>query len=550
MENVANENPAPKIIIPTPNKEEQTPNNELPTPNIEKPSPFIGMFNKETNTWISSDYCSDWKLHEAIREILQNQMDGMCLKSKGGKKYIEVETSKNEYEFSFKHSETNEKFGEIKYDKDNKVLTVWNLGTLETADLLLGGIKGKSKNEEIIGRFGEGMKLAALAFCRLGKIFIIITGGEEWRFEIKEDKNFTRNGQVQKCLFWWKAKSKNKDYKDKIVVIIRNIELDEWKNEIDNYLWLTQENIGAITTYANDNKTILGQILLGEKFRNKIFVKDIFVINTMKKEEKEKNIKNNITHCVFGFNADLNLDRDRNCVPDLNERNQKTSKIIAYILNNRSVLYNQTSSDIHPFLDNFPKEILALLGKNYGVTYYLHSYINKEGANLIWAEWKKNPENSGKQPCYIDAEKNIKNFILNKKLNDDFYPYMTNISWQQWNCLKKSVEYMTIEQKFESLKKNSKEDSVPEKYIPALKEICEKMKLVSPDFVQKFIQFKKYTTPVDRDFSYIEKGIIYFSSDLFSSEPDLKWKIKILAKCFQIKGISAQKIIEVFELLK
>ena len=529
---------------------EPTPSNESPAPNIEKPTPFIGMFNKVVNTWISNDYCSDWKLHEAIREILQNQMDGMCIKSKGGKKYIEVNTSTNEYDFDFVHSETGEKLGEIRYDKENKVLKIWNLGTLETADLLLGGKKGETKNDEIIGRFGEGMKLAALAFGRLEKIFIIITGGEEWRFEIKEDRNFKRGDQPQKCLFWWKAKCKNNDYKDKIVVIIRNIEIDEWKNEIDNYLWLTQKNIGAITAYSNDNKTILGQILLGECFRNKIFVKDIFVINTVKKEEKEKNIQNSITHCVFGFNADLKLDRDRNCVPDLNERNQKTSQIIAYILNNRTVLYNKTSSDIHPFLDNFPKEILYLLGKNYGITYYLHNYINREGANLIWAEWKKNPDNSGKQPCTTDVEKSIKNFILNKKLNEDFYPYVTNISWQQWHSLRKSIEYMTIEQKFESLKKNSKEDCIPEKYAPALKEISDTMKLVSPDFDQKFIQFKKYTTPVDKDFSYIEKGIIYFSSDLFSSEPDLNWKIKILAKCFQIKGISAHKIIEVFKLIK
>ena len=526
--------------------------NENPAPNLEtpKPTPFIGMFNHETNTWISSEYCSDWKIHEAIREILQNQMDGMCLKSKGGKKYIEVNPSSNELDFEFNHSETNEKLGEIKYEQEHKVLTIWNLGTLETADLLLGGIKGTSKNQEIIGRFGEGMKLAALAFNRLGKIFIIITGGEEWRFEIKEDNNFKRNGKAQKCLFWWKAKNKNKDYKDKIVVIIRGIELDEWKNEIDNYLWLTQKNIGAITTYSNDNKTVIGQILLGEDFKNKIFVKDIFVTNTMKKEEKEKNIKNNITHCFFGFNADLNLDRDRNCVPDLNQRNQKTSQIISYILNNRSILYNKVSSDIHNFLDNFPKEILTLLGKNYGVTYYLHNYINKEGANLIWAEWKKNSENSGKQPCYIDTEKNVKNFILNKKLNDDFYPYTTNISWQEWHNLRKSSEYITIEQKFESLKKNSKQDSIPDKFIPAIKEISEKMKLVSSGFDNNLIQFKKYTTPVDKEFSYTEKGIIYFSSDLFNLEPNLQWKIKILSKCFQIKGISAQKIIEAFSLIK
>ena len=53
---------------------------------------------------------------------------------------------------------------------------------------------------------------------------------------------------------------------------MRNIELEEWQNEIDNYLWLTQKNTGAVTCYAN-NKTVLGQILLGEEFRNKIYEK-------------------------------------------------------------------------------------------------------------------------------------------------------------------------------------------------------------------------------------------------------------------------------------
>ena len=128
--------------------------------------------------------------------------------------------------------------------------------------------------------------------------------------------------------------------------------------------------------------------------------------------------------------------------------------------------------------------------------------------------------------------------------------HISNISWQQWHNLRKSIEYTSIEQKFESLKKNSKEDSIPEKYVGPLKEVCDKMKMVAPDFDQKLIQFKKYITSIDKDFSYTEKGIIYFSSDLFDLEPNLDWKIKILAKCFQIKGISAQKIIEIFGLIK
>ena len=294
---------------------------------------------------------------------------------------------------------------------------------------------------------------------------------------------------------------------------------------------------------------MLGQILLGEDFRSKIFVKDIFVINTMTKDKKEKN---HITDCFYGFNTTLQLDRDRNCIPDLNERNQKTSKIIAYILNNYNFLLNDLDLSYHKFLDNFPKEIFDLLAQNFGVTYYLHVNLDKEGADLIWDKWKNslNSENEI-QPCYIENEKSVKKYILERKLEDNFYPYDTKISWQQWNCLKKSSHYMTIDEKFINLKNNSREEkNIPEKHSSALQEISNKMKLVFPNFTPELIQFKIYATPIDENFSFTENGKIYLSSELLKSEPDLKWKTKILAKCFQMKNINTEDIIRVFGILK
>ncbi len=82
------------------------------------------------------------------------------------------------FQYNFIHKETNEIFGQIEYNEVNKILKIWNQGSLETGDLLLGGIKDIINNDEIIGRFGEGMKLAALAFVREGKLFSIITGGK------------------------------------------------------------------------------------------------------------------------------------------------------------------------------------------------------------------------------------------------------------------------------------------------------------------------------------------------------------------------------------
>ena len=85
------------------------------------------------------------------------------------------------------------------------------------------------------------MKLAALALIRNDKIFKIITKGEEWKFEIKTEERFEKDNEKQKCLFWRSEKCESENYKDKVTVVIRNITLDEWKKEIDNYLWLTQK---------------------------------------------------------------------------------------------------------------------------------------------------------------------------------------------------------------------------------------------------------------------------------------------------------------------
>ena len=68
------------------------------------------------------------------------------------------------YQFNFIHKDTGEIFGKIEYNEVNQTLIIWNNGKLETGDLLLGGIKDTLNNEEIIGRFGEGKKLASFGF--------------------------------------------------------------------------------------------------------------------------------------------------------------------------------------------------------------------------------------------------------------------------------------------------------------------------------------------------------------------------------------------------
>ena len=92
---------------------------------------------------VSRDYVSNWGLWEGMREIVQNQMDGIT--TVFGKKLRPKTMNGNGYEFRFEHDD--KVYEEITFDKSRETLCIWNLGTLETGDLLLGG-KTKKKSLE------------------------------------------------------------------------------------------------------------------------------------------------------------------------------------------------------------------------------------------------------------------------------------------------------------------------------------------------------------------------------------------------------------------
>ena len=67
-----------------------------------------------------------------------------------------------------------------------------------------------------------------------------------------------------------------------------------------------------------ESNEVIGQILLGKDFCEKNYMKEILV--------------DNITG-EFGLNIDVELDQDRNCIPDLAKRNAIACKLIVNILN-------------------------------------------------------------------------------------------------------------------------------------------------------------------------------------------------------------------------
>lgn len=72
--------------------------------------------------------------------------------------------------------------------------------------------------------------------------------------------------------------------KDKIKVEIENVKLNEWKEQIINYLWLLKgfKEIYPVFQYNQ----IIGEVLLDSELNNKIYCKRIFVQKNKKITEK------------------------------------------------------------------------------------------------------------------------------------------------------------------------------------------------------------------------------------------------------------------------
>ena len=294
----------------------------------------------------------------------------------------------------------------------------------------------------------------------------------------------------------------------------------------------------------------MGEILLGEKFCHKNYVKEIYV----------DKIAGN-----FGLNLDINLDRDRNCIPNLHERNSKAQDLISNVLRNlkesndiseqyninyiNQPIFNAAAKDL---LKTFPLRIYQSLKSDNDITQYLYTKMGNgdKGATLLYYEWendwkenyKVNPE--GKQPGDADS---IYRFLNERKLDSSFYPFLGYHCWYLFNGLVKSVRYLSIDNKFNNYTKNSEIAEVPNNFKNIINNIVQKVKIAKNDFSENNMKFKKYSHK-DNDFVYYEKNIIYFSYSLFEL-PEKDFKYFIFSKCLELNNINLKIISEKYNLI-
>ena len=529
------------------------------------------------NLWISEYYCPDWGLWEGFREILQNQFDNI-VKIIGDKEKVKV-NPKNKYiyngityEFEFEFKSTNENdnhiYGSIKYDRDNRSLIIQNDGNLDKVDLLMGGKgeKSNSDNKQIIGRHGEGMKLAALAFVRgnekekiEGKDFRIYTNGEVWHFKLAEDKRFPLGqNEYIKVLKINVGKDTNIEHKDKVTVEISQINLEnEWIKYLDRILWLIKwqkdEKLNLCTIKAKDeNKNDYGEIFLNERFRNRIYVKDIYV------QEFKENDDRSVA-CFFGFNVDLELDRDRNAIKDLDKRNILFSKILANILRRRfEIKKNLTDPLTHSKFKDYLKHIVYLIEHDYIMIRHIRDKDNlgQQEKDDIWNYLEENkfkePEygtQKKKQMLYSPHIGNLNDFLNQKKLPKEFYPYHEIDCWLTWEVLYRNPcsSYFKSYTTLYNEKIRNNKDIVPEPLVlkDTLDKISKKLKNCHSNFKREYIKFKKFDfnfennapndDPRDKIVDF-DNNIIYFSESLKNSITNDKknWIFKMIVDKYKI----------------
>ena len=215
------------------------------------------------------NYCSNWGLTEALRELIQNGADE-----------------------EKKHPSS--KFT-IKYNSEDEIVRFTNKEGILTIDSLLFGNTDKGEDKETIGEFGEGYKIAAIVLNRLGKELTVKNGlaGEVWKSGFHKSEKW---GQRVLCFDVYKDDT----LPEELCFEVEGID-EEAYNSI-RQLWVgfhNYEDVEKVTTGQGD-------IILDERFKGLLYVGGIAI-------QKNPGVK------TFGYNFNpgvLPLERDRGVVSD------------------------------------------------------------------------------------------------------------------------------------------------------------------------------------------------------------------------------------------
>ena len=227
---------------------------------------------------ISADYVSNWGVVEGAREFFQNALDEQT------------------------EDPSNTMFHE--YDASEQILRIGNKSSTLDIQTLLFGNSSKSNNPSMIGKFGEGYKIATIVFLRNGKevTFYNYCSKEIWHTKLVKSRRYkgalVPTFYVDKVSFWEKVPENS------LIIEIKGITSEEYELIKESNLWL--QGIYDSGSEADYYTTGYGKILLDDKYKGKLFVSGLYVCSNSKLE--------------YGYDVTPNqirLDRDRGLVSDI-----------------------------------------------------------------------------------------------------------------------------------------------------------------------------------------------------------------------------------------
>lgn len=185
---------------------------------------------KEYVLTLSRDYCNDWSVVDALREVIQNGLDS---------------------------PET------FEYEVGDDCMYLTSKNTQLPASSLILGVSGKREDTNALGGFGEGFKIACLIFCREGIDVVIKNGSKTWTPELKWNSDYETD-----MLTILETSGNGSD----LTFEISGLNKSDIEQAIDNCLYM-QEDLGDHVTAPCGSRIFYD-------FPHKLYVGGLFVCDT------------------------------------------------------------------------------------------------------------------------------------------------------------------------------------------------------------------------------------------------------------------------------
>lgn len=294
------------------------------------------------------------------------------------------------------------------YDASEQILRIGNKSSTLDIQTLLFGNSSKSNNPSMIGKFGEGYKIATIVFLRNGKevTFYNYCSKEIWHTKLVKSRRYkgalVPTFYVDKVSFWEKVPENS------LIIEIKGITSEEYELIKESNLWL--QGIYDSGSEADYYTTGYGKILLDDKYKGKLFVSGLYVCSNSKLE--------------YGYDVTPNqirLDRDRGLVSDID---------LAFLTSKMWTSYRD--SEKHSRREEFKEDFLAVVDTFDGsyTNYYTSTddqeavvteFFEKNGTSAVPVSNQEEAERAAKlslKPVYVTENK--------KKIITESKDYQTN----------------------------------------------------------------------------------------------------------------------------